>query len=212
MYVKNYMSCNVVTVDRDATISEAVTIMNETNIHRLPVMHNGKLVGLITDGNIEKASPSKATSLSMYEINYLLSKTTVKDCMTKNVHTIEQDELLEIAADKMRHLQVTCLPVMDGDKLVGIITEVDLFNAFLDLLGTHRKGARVTIEIEEDKVGVMRDICTVMAQNNVSISHIAIYHMDVVSVVLRVDCGDEAKLRDILTSAGYKVSHILIIE
>ena len=212
MYVKNYMTRDLVTIEKDNTISEAITIMNETNIHRLPVLFEGRLVGLITDGNIEKASPSKATSLSMHEINYLLTKTTVKDYMTKNVITIQQNELLEVAADKMKDLQVSCLPVMEGDRLVGIITEADLFDAFMDLLGSHRKGARVTIEIDEDKVGVMQAICTVMATNNVSISNIAIYHDEVVSVVLRVDCFDEEKLRSILTEAGYKVSHILIKE
>lgn len=213
MYVKNYMTKKPITIDYEATISEALTIMNETTIHRLPVMKYGKLVGLITDGNIQKASPTKATSLSMYEINYLLSKTTVRDYMTKDVVTVGPDVLLEEAVSIMKNHGVACLPVLDNDELVGIITETDLFDAFIDLLGFNEKGARVSLEVANDEIGVMHTISEVLMKNNINIYNIAVYREPLpVTVVLRVDCCDKERIKAILEQDGLKVSHILVNE
>lgn len=214
MYVKNYMTSNPITIASDETISAALTLMNETNIHRIPVVQKGRLVGIITDGNIQKASPSKATSLSMYEINYLLSKSKVSDYMTRNVVTTCPECLLEEAVVKMKEHKVSCLPVMDNGHLVGIITETDLFDAFIDLLGFNRKGSRISIEIAEDRVGVITDLTGILSKENINIQNIAVYR-DVdkpILVILRVDSNDKDFLTKCLSQEGYRIKHIISSE
>ena len=209
MYVKYYMTPNPVTIEAGATISEAISIMNDTNAHRLPVMKDGKLVGIITDGNIQKASPSKATTLSMYEINYLLSKSTVADYMTKNVVTCQSNLLLEEAVEIMKSKKVSCLPVMDDGILVGIITETDLFNAFMDLLGFTQKGTtRITIDIREDKVGVLAKLTSIFKAENVNINNIAVFRENL-QVVIRVNTLDVDSVLKTLADNDFKVSHVL---
>ncbi len=98
MSVKDFMTRKVVYISPDTTIAHAADIMREQDLHRLPVIENDKLVGLVTEGTIAEASPSKATSLSIYEMNYLLNKTKVKDVMIKNVITVSGYASLEDAA------------------------------------------------------------------------------------------------------------------
>lgn len=211
MYVKHYMTKNVVTIEHDATISEAVSLMDETNIHRIPVLKGDKLVGIITDGNIQKASPSKATSLSIHEINYLLSKCTVSDYMTKNVVTCSADLLLEEAVEIMKTTKVSCLPVMDNDKLVGIITETDMFDAFTDLLGFNEKGSsRITVDIREDKLGVMARLTSLTKASGVNIINVGIYREQTpLQVVIRVNSTEIDGLLKALADDDFKVSHVL---
>ena len=102
MYVKDHMTPNPYTITKDVVISKAVEIMRKHHFHRLPIVdEGGKLIGLVTGGLVEEQSGSNSTSLSIYELNYLLSKTQVKDIMIKDVKTISQDEFVEIAAQKM---------------------------------------------------------------------------------------------------------------
>ena len=108
------------------------------------MVEHGKLLGIVSAKDLLNASPSPATSLSVWEMNYLLSKITVKDVMTKNVLSISDDTPIEEAARIMADNKVGGLPVMRGDKLVGIITETDLFKIFLELLGAREPGVRVT--------------------------------------------------------------------
>ena len=211
MYVRNYMTKDVVTVDYDATISEVLTVMNETDIHRIPVMKGDKLIGIITDGNIQKASPSKATSLSIHEINYLLSKCTVSDYMTKNVVTCGADILLEEAVEIMKDKKVSCLPVMDDGKLCGIITETDMFEAFTDLLGFNEKGSsRITIDIREDKLGVLARLTSLTKASGVNIINVAVFREQTpLQVVIRVNTLEIDGLLKALADDDFKVSHVL---
>ena len=140
--------------------SDAQEIMMKHGIRRLPVVKNGKLVGVVTKEDIERYSPSKATSLSMSEITYLLSKTKIKQIMTKDPVVIPPNALLEEAAILMRDQRVGFLPVVDGDKLVGIITESDIFDAFIELLGFRERGTRFTIEAI-DEPGVLLKLISI---------------------------------------------------
>ncbi len=145
MLVGERMRHPVITVTPDVPINEALNIMKSDNIRRMPVVDkNGKLLGIVSAKDLLNASPSPATSLSVWEMNYLLSKITVKDVMTKNVLSISDDTPIEEAARIMADNKVGGLPVMRGDKLVGIITETDLFKIFLELLGAREPGVRVT--------------------------------------------------------------------
>ncbi len=210
MFVRNYMTKPVVTIQSSATISDALSLMNDSGVHRIPVLKETKLIGLITDGNIQKASPTKATSLSMYEINYLLSKTTVADYMTKQVITIHSDALLEEAVRLMRTNRISCLPVMEQDALVGIITEDDIFDAFISLLGFMDTGTRIAIAVKEDKVGILADITAIMKDYGASITHLAVYEEDNGKlVIVRINTLESDQIVKKLKDAGYEVVSVL---
>ena len=126
--VKEWMSSPVVTVEPETTISKAHQLMKEKGIRRLPVVEKGRLVGMITIGDIREASPSDATTLSIWELNYLWAQLTVEKVMSRQVLTAMADSSLIDAAQVMLENKVSGLPVMDsGDKLVGILTESDVF-------------------------------------------------------------------------------------
>lgn len=206
MYVKNYMTKDVVTIPFDATISDVLSVMNERGVHRIPVMKQDVMVGLITDGNIQKATPTKATSLSIFEINYLLAKTKVADYMTKHVYTIDSEALLESAVKLMRQHNISCLPVVDHGKLVGIITEDDVFDALLSLLGFMEDSMQIAITVDEDKIGVIADITKVIKDEAGNISHMAVYHNPngTKDVVIRVKAVNGEKIHESLIQAGYQ--------
>ncbi|HEY8499704.1 MAG TPA: CBS domain-containing protein, partial [Clostridia bacterium] len=146
MFVKNKMTTNPFTISPDQTIPDAHEIMSKHNIRRLPVVKGGKLLGVVSREDIMRASPSMATSLSINEITYILSKTKISKVMSKELVVISPNALLEEAATLMRDSGVSFLPVVDNGKLVGIITESDIFDSFIDLLGFREKGTRLTIE------------------------------------------------------------------
>lgn len=210
MYVKNRMTKNPITISPDSTISEVLDLMAQKNVHRLPVVQGDTLIGLLTEGVIQENSPSHASSLSIHEINYLLSKTMVKDIMIRKVITIGPDALLEEAALLMKKNEIGGLPVVVGNKLVGIITVNDILGAFVDLLGFYQSGSRVVIEVSDDRSGIMADIASIFAEAKINISHLAIYHReDVIDVVVRCSSTDKYGLRVILESKNYKVISVL---
>jgi acetoin utilization protein AcuB len=147
MFVSERMSYPVVTVDPEMPINEALTLMRREHIRRTPVIKDGKLVGIVSDKDLLNASPSPATSLSIWEMNYLLSKITVKDVMTKEVRTVTDDTPIEEAARIMADNKIGGLPVTRDEKVVGIITETDLFKIFLEMMGAREKGVRCTVII-----------------------------------------------------------------
>ena len=209
MYVRNRMTKNPYTIAYDAPITDAVALLREKGLKRLPVVDGEKVVGILTQSDIHKVSPTKATSLSIFEINYLLSKLTVKDAMAKKAITIEVDSLLEEAAVIMRENRIGTLPVVDGGKLVGIITESDIFDAFIDLLGFKDNGSRITIEAK-DVPGAMADIAEIFNSLGVNITHIAVFNgQGFRDVVIRSEALDTAGLEKKLSEQGYKVKHVL---
>jgi len=144
MLVKGRMSQPVITVAPDVPIMDALNMMKREHIRRMPVVKNGKLVGIVSDKDLLNAGPSDATTLSVWEVNYLLSKVTVADVMTKEVMTVSEDTTLEEAARIMADNKIGGLPVMRGQEVVGLITETDLFKIFLELMGAREMGVRVT--------------------------------------------------------------------
>lgn len=208
MNVQNYMTAEVVTVPEDTKVLEALDIMKERNFHRLPVVRNGRMVGLITEEIIQENSPSTATSLSIHELNYLLTKTTVGDIMHKTVVTISATDLLEEAAVRMLEDEVGALPVVeDEDKVIGIITDKDLFRAFIDVMGYNNKGSRIVIDIPEDHSGILEDITNILAADNISINQIAVYRQkEVTQVVIQIDSLQLEEIKEILTTEGYTIS------
>ena len=209
MYVKSRMTKDPYTITANASITDAVALMREKNLKRVPVVDGDKVVGILTQSDIQKVSPTKATSLSIFEINYLLSKLIVKDAMTKNIITIESDSLLEEAAVIMRQNRIGTLPVVENGKLVGIITESDIFDAFIDLLGFKDVGSRITVEAK-DAPGSMAEIAEIYKSFDVNITHIAVYRGDGTSdIVIRSTAVDTADIEKKLIEIGYKIKHVL---
>ncbi|CAD5897793.1 CBS and ACT domain-containing protein [Carnobacterium maltaromaticum] len=208
MYVKNYMTAEVITISEETKILEALDLMKDHQIHRLPVTKDGQIKGLVTEGIIQENSPSTATSLSIHEMNYLLTKTAVGDIMLKNVISIAPDALLEEAADTMRKNQVSVLPVIGTDhKLVGIITEKDIFAAFLDLLGYYNQGTRVVVDIKDDHTGILEKLTHLFTEEQMNIDQIAVYRQaGLTQVVIQVASVEVAKIKQKLMDNGYTVS------
>lgn len=151
MLVGERMSYPVITVTSDMPISEALRILKSEKIYRAPVVDNGKLVGIVTNDDILNASPSKVSTLSVWEMNYLLSKVTVKDVMTRKVYTVKEDTLIEDAARILADHGIGGLPVMRGVEVVGIITETDLFKLFLEMMGARFPGIRVSVLLPDQE-------------------------------------------------------------
>ena len=170
MAVKDFMTHKVVYISPNTTIAHAADMMREQKLHRLPVIENDQLVGLVTEGTIAEASPSKATSLSIYEMNYLLNKTKVGDVMIRDVVTISQFASLEDATYLMLKNKIGILPVVDNEQLYGVITDRDIFKAFLEVSGYGEEGVRLRF-VTENKVGVLEQIIRLLVEENLNISN-----------------------------------------
>ena len=157
MLVRERMSRNPVTITSDMPITDALRVMRQNQVRKLPVLdQDGRMVGIVSEKDLLYASPSPASSLSIYEMHYMLSRLSVTELMTTDVITISPDVPLEEAARIMTDNKIGGLPVMENGELVGIITETDIFKVFLELLGAREKGLRLTIEFPERKGEIAR--------------------------------------------------------
>ena len=202
MAVKDFMTKRVVYVSPETTVAVAADIMREKGLRRLPVIEHDKLVGLVTEGTMAEASPSKATSLSIYEMNYLLNKTKVGDIMIKNVLTVSKYASLEDAIYIMLQNKVGVLPVVDNDQISGIITDKDVFRAFLEI----RIGLEVT-----DTPRVLEKIANLIASENLNIERTIVAPKN--DTVLRVELQVEGEigieqLKKVFVEAGFTVTEI----
>ncbi len=163
MLVKERMSRNPITIKPDMPVTEAQALMKREKIHHLPVLEKGeKLVGIVTEKDLLYASPSPATTLSVYEMTSLLAKLTVDKVMTHKVITVSEEVPIEEAARIMADHDIGGLPVMRGATVVGIITESDMFRVFIELFGARQKGVRMSMYIPEQK-GMLARITKVIA-------------------------------------------------
>jgi acetoin utilization protein AcuB len=164
MLVGERMSKPVITLPPDMPIVDALNLMKREHIRRAPVVRDGKMVGIVSDKDLLNASPSPVSSLSIWEMNYLLSKITVEQVMTKNVMSVSEDLPIEEAARIMADNKIGGMPVMRDGNVVGIITETDLFKIFLEFMGARDSGVRVTATIEE-KPGQLAKVTEAIAEN-----------------------------------------------
>ena len=209
MYVKDKMSKSLCTVKPNTTISEVLDIMEANHYHRIPVVDdNNHLLGLLTAGNIKQSNAN--SSLSVFELNYLLNKLKASDVMIKDVVTVNPDALLEEAASILREHEIGCLPVIENNILVGIITQNDIFDSFIDILGYNEVGTRYVINIKEDKVGIMYKISECFVQANISISNLAVYNTERGLEIVVIAVGDNSEYcGDYLKNAGWDVTSIM---
>jgi acetoin utilization protein AcuB len=209
MFVKDRMSSNLVTTTESTPIVDAGEVMRKNGFARMPVVRDGKLVGIITREDLLKVSPSAATSLSVWELNYVLSKLTVKDAMTKEPVTIDSEATIEEAALLMRTRDIGALPVVDAGKLVGLITESDIFDAFVDMMGLKDTGTRLVVDIE-DRVGGIADLTEIIKEQGLNIISLAIFHRrsEYAECVVRLESTQFEPLVQVLTAKGYRVLHV----
>lgn len=150
MLVEERMKHPVLSITPEVPVQEALLRMKKDKVRRYPVVDKrGKLVGIVTESDLLNASPSEATTLSVWEIHSLLSRITVERVMAKKVVTVKANDTIEEAARLMANSKVGGLPVLRGGKIVGIITETDLFNIFLEMLGARVPGVRVTVLVPD---------------------------------------------------------------
>jgi acetoin utilization protein AcuB len=164
MLVRERMSKHPLTVRPDAPVDATLKRMREEKVRRFPVVDaDGKLIGIVSEKDLLYASPSPATSLSIYELNYLYSRIRVDEVMNRGLVTVGYDAPIEEAARLMVDCKVSGLPVLRDGELVGIITETDIFKAFMEMLGARDSGVRLTLLCQERR-GVLAELATAVAQ------------------------------------------------
>jgi acetoin utilization protein AcuB len=198
------MTKKIITLDEDTPIMKAFQIMKDNNIRRLPVVKDEKIRGIVTDRDMKEATPSKATSLDVHEIYSLLSEIKVKDIMSKDLLTIGPDESIEKAAMLMLKKKVSGLPVMESGKLVGIITQTDIFRVLVDISGLNRGGVKIAIEIPDIPGTTQEVINTIRAHGGRILSVMTSYDVDKEGhrhQFVRTDVG-EKKLQELIEVIG----------
>jgi acetoin utilization protein AcuB len=165
MLVKDWMSREVITVEEDVSIMKASKLMKDKGFQHLPVVRQGRLTGIVSDRDLKEAHPSKATTLDIHELYYLLDKLQVKKVMSKNPHTVSGNETTDKAAALMLKHDISALPVVDpkGD-LQGIITKGDVFRAMVSVSGIYQAPLQLCVEIE-DRPGSIRKVTDVIRAN-----------------------------------------------
>jgi acetoin utilization protein AcuB len=158
MLIKDWMTKDPVTIMEDTSMIKAIHIMKERRFRRLPVVTDGRLVGMVTDRDLKEASPSKATTLDVHELYYLLAELQVKEIMSRNPVSVLADDTVEHAAQVMLEHTISGLPVVDRDgKVVGIITQSDVFRAFMHITGVLQGGVQFAVRLE-DRPGLIKEV------------------------------------------------------
>jgi len=213
MFVKHWMKSNLVTVGSDTLVFDAKKLMKQHNIRRLPVMKDSRMVGIVTLAGLREAQPSKANSLSIHELNYLLAKMRVDEIMTKKVITCQPDMTMEKAAVLGVKHRVGALPVVEDGNLIGIITESDIFRAFLHMMGLHhKKSVRITIDnFPQDQDEIIKVIKILDELHGFLVSLSLVDDIPIEGrreLILRVKNVDTEVLVEQMKGRGYVISNI----
>ena len=210
MRIRDMMTKNPMTIDSQTLVLDAQKIMRENNIRRLPVVEKGKLVGIITHHDILEAAPSPATSLSVHELNYLLSKMKVKEIMKKNPVTLTPDTPFEEALRIGQEKKIGSFPVVENGKLVGIATESDIVRFLTRALGIREEGSRITIEGLGGKLTDLEKIISITNQHQIIIlSMISLPRPEKKDwmIVLRLKTSDPDPIVRDFKKAGFNVTY-----
>lgn len=214
MLVRDCMSKKVITIDENTPIIKALRIMKDNNIGRFPVVKNGKIIGMVTDRDLKEATPSKATSLDVHEIYSLLSEIKVKDIMSKDLYTIGPDESIEKAAMMMLKRKISGLPVVEGGKLVGVITQTDIFRALVDISGLTRGGVKIAVELPDIPGTAQEVINTIRTHGGRIVSVMTSYNADKEGhrhLFVRTDI-EEKKLSELLEAIAKRFKVLYAIK
>lgn len=209
MYIRDIMATNVVTIPSSTSLADARRIMEAHRIRRLPVVDKGKLAGIVSWGNLEKASPSKATSLSVWELSYLLEKTTVKEIMKRDVITTSPDTTVEESVVLAQSNKVGCVVVVEDGRVVGITTTNDIFYKIVNpILGLGEPGSRIEIKGGGNAKSMEEIISTInkLGLNLITCHMIALPEAPQKDIVVHLDTEDASQFVTALEGKGYKVS------
>lgn len=207
MFVKEWMTPDPRVVSSKTPVMEAMQILREGGFRRLPVVDGGRLVGIATDRDLKEATPSKAATLSVYELNYLLAKLTVRDVMMTPVHTVGPEEPIESAALVMEAHKVSGLPVVAGERVVGILTITDLLRTFIAMLGLREGGTRVTVRLP-DAPGALARVAEAGPPSNIVAAVTSGVQGGQREIVLRVAGEDAEGFAERLRRAGVDVADV----
>lgn len=174
MFVKDAMTQEVITISPDSTFSEAMDLIRKKGIRRLPVVKDGKVVGIVTEKDLLSASPSQATTLDVWELTSLLNKLKIKQIMRKEVIHVHPNTPIEDAAKIMADKKIGSLVVLEEEKLVGIITESDIFKVFTNMLGAREKGIRYVFRLQ-NVPGILSRILYLMYQSGGDLISVSTY-------------------------------------
>lgn len=200
MLVGERMTRPVLFVAPDMPVQDALVQMRKERVSRYPVLKNGKLIGIVSEDDLLNASPSDVTSLSVWEVNYLLSKITVERVMTREVVTVKEDTPLEEAARLMADHRIGGIPVVKGDTVVGMITQTDIFRVFLEMLGGRHPGFRVVVMVKNEP-GLLHKLTQAIDEAGGNIIALTTYSGEDIEggeVTMKVDQIDEQTLRKAL--------------
>ena len=209
MRIKDVMTRNPVTADSETLVLDAQKMMKENNIRRLPIVDKGKLVGIVTKHDLLEASASPATSLSVFELNYLLAKMKVKEIMKKNPMTLTPDTPFEEALRLGQEKKIGSFPVVENGKLVGITTESDIIRFVTRVLGLKEEGSRITIEGLGGKFGDLEKIVSIANQHHtIILSMMSLPRPDKKDwmIVLRLKTNDPDPIAKDFKKAGFNVT------
>ena len=214
MLISEMMTKDVATVTEDSSLNDAFEILHDRRHKVLPVVRKNKLVGLLSEKLLAEVRPSKATTLSVYELNYLMTRTKVSEVMLKlaEVFYTSPDALVEDAALAMYTHDIGSLPVVTDDKtVIGIITQTDIFKAFIKLMGVDHKGTRLSLDIPND-LGIAAKIAKIITDAKINISNINSCDNgnDRHEMVLRIDTKATDSLITTLKDAGVTVSDVRV--
>ena len=211
MLVQDRMTVDPVTITPTTTFPEAFRILRERGIRHLPVVDDdGKLVGVVARTDLLHASPSQATTLTVFEINYLLANLHVRDVMSSPPVTVYGDEPLEEAARLMVQKKIGCLPVICDGELIGLITETDIFETFVEVLGGREASLRVTVQVPHER-GELARMAGVIARLGGNICSVAAFQSDDpdhIVITFRLDGVEEDDLIPVLIDEGGEVVHV----
>ena len=215
MLVENWMSKDVITVDVNDSMQDATRLLKEHNIRGLPVMEKGKLVGVVTDRDLKKASASDATTLEIHELLYMISRIKVKEIMTKNPITIPVDSTIDEAAEVLLENKLSGAPVVDDKgQVVGIITQIDIFRVIISLTGARKKGIQFGFQLE-DRPGSIKEVADIIRKYGCRLMSILSSHDDQVDyrhVYIRV-CGcDREKLGELKEELKAKANMLYMVD
>jgi acetoin utilization protein AcuB len=208
MIVARRMKRDPVFVDEGDSMKRAMDLLRDNQIRHLPVLKGGeKLVGILSERDIRQASPSAATALEIREIYYLLDKVKVRQIMTRRLYTISSSASIEEAALLLREKKIGCLPVVDGGKLVGILTETDIIDSFIETMGVSGPGYRLELALP-DKPGILFEVFKVLKDFDANIVSVATApHDDPTrkNLVLRIETRHYKVLKAAIKKSGYEI-------
>ncbi len=213
MFIKSVMNTNVVYVSSDKSLSSAFEILHKENVTQLPVVDDGILVGALTEKILNEFAPSKATSLSIYEVNHIFQKTKVKDIMQTNIISCNQDDLISSAITQMLKSDdhdVNMVPVTDNNNhIVGLITRFDLIKSFGEILSIDDNSSSRIAIYAKNQVGVAAEVSAIISEQGYNITHFSNFNDENDHSYLMIGLEKEAddNLTKALIDKGYEIVH-----